>query len=326
MKPRGGSGPMTEQHLIVDRSVWLNEWRDEAWVTASNIGALKGVHPNTTTRRLYLAAKGVHIPQKTNRAMGRGNRFEAAIPAAVMDERPGWSVAYANLWLFDPELKLGGTPDFIAYDSSNQKIMLEGKTVSSLSLKENWDDGNCVPEHYRLQVVACAFLAIEAGIDIKGAAVAALVVDPFRDDCYIFDVPLIQKEWNELRHLAAQFHSDVIHNREPAPDFEKDADLIKALAPHEIPGHLLDLSGDNEMPVLLARHAALKDEIKQRDTEMDIIETELRYRMGKAESIIGLPGWRVTWKTQTTKEYTVAARSNRVLRIFDKRSQQAKVA
>ena len=46
-----------------------------------------------------------------------------------------------------------------------------------------------------------------------------------------------------------------------------------------------------------------------------MIDTELKYLMGDAERVEGVAGWRITYKIQNRKGYTVAPSSPRVLRV-----------
>ena len=115
------------------------------------------------------------------------------------------------------------------------------------------------------------------------------------------------------------FQRNVELGIEPAPDFTRDAELLKILSPRHTPGKTVDLSGNNELPVLLAQREQMCAEIKTREAVCEAIETELKYLLGDAESVTGLPGWHVTYKAGERKAYSVPAKVLRPLRIYDRR-------
>src|SRR4029077_14355022 len=122
-----------------------------------------------------------------------------------------------------------------------------------------------------------------------------------------------------LLGTVKEFWAGVASGIEPAPDFARDAEAVKALTARVKPGEVKDLTGNNELPDLLAARAVMKDAIAGYEARIEAIETELKYHIGEAETATGLLGWRVTYKLEHRKEYTVKARSGRVLRITDKR-------
>ena len=64
---------------------------------------------------------------------------------------------------------------------------------------------------------------------------------------------------------------------------------------------------------------ALKSAEKMAHERIESINSQLIYAMKDASIATGLDGWRITYKTTHIKEYTVAARDARVLRVTDKR-------
>jgi hypothetical protein len=110
-----------EQRNIVDRETWLQWRRDD--VTASTVGALFGVHPYTTALRLYVEKRGVEFPsQDDNQVMRRGRWLEPSIGKAVSELRPEGSIYPPNLYLRDPALRRGGTPDFYIKSSLSEPL------------------------------------------------------------------------------------------------------------------------------------------------------------------------------------------------------------
>jgi hypothetical protein len=50
------------------------------------------------------------------------------------------------------------------------------------------------------------------------------------------------------------------------------------MAPRHEPGKTIDLSGNNAVPIMLARRAKLRTEITKRQAECEMIEAELKFK------------------------------------------------
>ena len=126
------------------REQW-KAWRRADVATASTTGALFGYHPWTTPLKLYTAARGVEFDERETKLMRRGRLLEHSVPAAVMEERPEWYVSPAGVYLRDPELRLGATPDFFVNDHSRtfgMRGVLQAKTTTPTSSNGNgMEDG-----------------------------------------------------------------------------------------------------------------------------------------------------------------------------------------
>ena len=58
---------------------------------------------------------------------------------------------------------------------------------------------------------------------------------------------------------------------------------MKALTARVTPGEVRDLTGNNQLPELLAARAVMKDAIAGYEARIEAIETELKYLLGEAE-------------------------------------------
>jgi len=299
-----------ERRTIKDREEW-KRWRKEDLVTASVVGALFDRHPWTTALKLYVAARGIEFDDVENKLMRRGRLLEAAVPGAVMEERPHWHIEPANCYLRCPDLRLGATPDFFIHDDSPRLGVLQAKTTSLKNFEREWLNGESIPAWIEDQTLTEALLA-----QAEFAAVAVLIVERYELQCIIIDVPVERERQDLIVEAVTRFRDDVIAGREPQPDFFRDAAAIAALTRKEIPGKVCDLSGNNAVPDLLARRAALIERIKRDDAERKSIETEMRFLLGDAERADGVPGWRVTYKIEPRRGYTVEPSEPRVLRIL----------
>jgi predicted phage-related endonuclease len=305
---------MIERRPIVDREEWL-EWR-KLDVTASRVGALFGVHPYETALRLYAEKRGVEFPDADNKTMRRGRWLEPAVATAVEEERPDWKLRAPRVYLRDPDLRLGCTPDYFIDGDPRGLGVLQCKTVAPSVYAREWLGGSEIPFWIVLQTLTECMLA-----DAAFGVVAALLVDPHNMDVAILEVP--RHADSELKILVAvrNFWRNVADGIEPDPDFQRDAEVIKLLVPRETVGKTVDFSGHNELPAILEERATLMRHIKEADDRCGEIETQIKFLMEDAEIANGLNGWRITFKSTQRAAYTVPAKTLRILRITDKRPQ-----
>lgn len=306
---------MIERRPITSRAEWL-AWRKQD-LTASAIGALFGVHPYITALRLYAEKRGTEFPEADvdDMVLRRGRWLEPAIGLAAGEKNPQWQISAPKIYLRDPDLRLGGTPDFFIEGDARGLGVLECKSVAPSVYHSQWDSGREPPLWVTLQCAAQMMLA-----DAAFGAVAVMLVDPHSMDVQILDVPRHAVAEDKIARAVVNFWQAVANGIEPTPDFGRDADVIAALRGPETPGAKIDFAGNNALPDMLAKRAELKDEIEVAEARCKAIETEIKFLMGDAEVATGLPDWSLTFKTTDYKGYSVPARSTRVLRIRDKRA------
>jgi predicted phage-related endonuclease len=303
---------MIERFEVTSRTEWLE--RRKADITASNIGALFNAHPYTTALKLYVEKRGVEFDNPDNKAMRRGRWLEPAVGKAVEELRPEWKLTPAAEYLRDPEHRIGATPDFYIHGDPRGRGVLQAKTVAPSVYAREWANGETVPLWISLQAATEAMLT-----DSAFSAVAVLLVDPHNMDCVIHELP--RHPSAEMKILAAvhEFWRMVDAGIEPEPDFARDAAVIRAMYRREESGKPIDLTGNNKIHELLDERAGLQSVVKSAEVRVAEIDAEIKFTMGEADHITGLNGWRVTFKTSDFKEYTVPARSTRILRVTDKR-------
>ena len=305
-----------ERREITSRDEWL-EWRKHD-VTASAVGALFNCHPYVTALRLYAEKRGTEFEHADNKAMRRGRWLESSVAVAVMEERPEWKLESAREYLRDPELRLGASPDYYIFNDPRGRGNLQTKTVAPSVYERDWGGGTEVPLWIILQALTEAMLA-----DAAFVVIAALLVDAHNMEVAIHELPRNPAAEAKIRDAVARFWQDVEAGKEPDPDFGKDADTIKAMWRKETsPPIEIDLSGNNEIPDLLAARATLKNDIKSAEACVEEIDSKLRFAMKDASVATGLDGWRMTYKTSHIKGYSVPARDQRILRISDQRHKE----
>ncbi len=278
-------------------------------VTASTIGALFGLHPHMTLAKLYALKAGlVTDDQKTNTAMRRGHALEEHVARVVAKMHPEWTVVHNDFYLHDPERRLGATPDYFIRKEGDEYGVLQIKTVSESAYRKHWADAT-PPTWIGLQAATEMMLA-----NASFGVVAVMRVGEWAafDEVELFDVPRHRRAEQRILDTVKAFWASVAADIEPSIDYERDADLIALLYPHETPGKTVDLSTDNSILDVLADRARLKAEIAVAERALKICDTEIKAKMGDAEIAL-LPDWRITLKTVDRKGFTVDPTSFRQL-------------
>jgi len=303
---------------IESRKQWLTVRAPH--VTASVTPALFHCHPHHLTElRLYAQHRGVEFNTKADEeeedpVLRRGRWLEPATAKAVEERRPEWRIEKATDYFCDPDRRLGATPDFFIHGDPRGLGVLQTKSVARSVWTREWEKGTVVPFYTVLQTLTEAMLT-EAAF---GAA-AVMLVDPHAMDVAIIEIPRHPAAETKILATVEQFWWRVEYGVEPQPDFARDAEAIKALRPKETKDKAIDLAGNNYVREVLAQRALLRARIKADDERCEEIENELKYLMGDAEFISGMPGWNVTYKSGERQGYSVPTRTVRTLRITDKR-------
>jgi predicted phage-related endonuclease len=310
-----------ERREITSREEWL-EWRP-ADVTGSAVSALFGYHPYCTVMRLWAEKRGAIFPdKKDNKVLQRGRWCEPAVAAAARELSPDWAIVPADCYLRNETLRLGATPDFFIHDDVRGLGVLQAKTAAPSVFYGDWDGGREVPMWITLQTVTEMLLA-----DAAFGAIAVLNVDAYDMQCMILEVPRHAAAEAKICAKVKDFWLDVARGTEPDPDFYRDAEAIRALAPKSEQGRLIDLSGHNQLPFLLAQRANCMKEIDDLKARKEAVETEIKFLMREAEVATGLKGWRITYKTSGKRGFTVDPNPDyRPLLIQDRRSPEQKAA
>lgn len=294
---------------IRERAEWLG-WRAKD-LTASDIGAVWGVDPYRTALQVWGEKTGRIEPGWESNIMRRGRWLEAATIEALKEEMPGWRFMRPGVYVSDPELRLGCTPDVFAEDPEvpEQLVNVQLKAISRPTFERDWADEQ-VPLNYLLQTLAEGML-----LDAATNLIAALVIDTYSADLVVRDVPRHPAAEAQIRVIADSFWKMVDAGLQPAPDFARDAETI-AMIHRAKPGKEIDLSADNRLRDVLEERETHRLLAKRHGEAVDTLDTEIKAKMQDAE--IGLlPGWKVTWKEEQRKAYMVPASTRRPLRVTE---------
>jgi len=301
---------MTERFEILSESQWL-ELRQPDF-TASVIGALFKCHPNVTAMRLWAEKRGLEMPHNSDDEFLAARRDEEpAIARAVGRQYPQWSIEANAVYLRDPVARLGCTIDFHVLDPLRGHGILEAKTANPGAYERHWNNGETIPLYILLQVTVQRMLA-----DASFAVVAVKRLDSHQPRVKVIEVPRSAAVEDKIRVAVADFWDCVESGKEPEPEYASDAAVFKALWPRETLGKVVDLSGNNELPDMLARRAALLAGANEMKDRVDRINAEIIHMLGDAERVTGVDGWSITYKTR--KGYTPKpVEPARILRITE---------
>ena len=293
-----------ERHPVTDRESWLQMRRQD--VTASDVGAVFGLHPYRTPLALWTEKTTPLAPDAENAAMRRGRWLEDAVVAACREHHPDWTLTKPGLYLRATDERIGATPDAIA-STPDGEVLVQCKTVAEPIFKAAWQDGP--PAYYQLQALTEAMLW-----GAPSAIVAVLIVSAFGADYREYPVPRHEAAERKIVDGVAGFWRSIAAGETPKADYTADADLLAKLYAPDAAAPPLDLSADNYLPELLAERETLMAEVKDKESRIDAIKAEIVEKLHGAPAAT-LPGWTITHRMQSRKETVLKATTFPVLRI-----------
>ena len=296
---------MIERHAI-PAGLRLHPLRPH-YLNASEVGAAAGVDPHKSRLALHCEKTGELPAQEDNEAMQRGRWLESGVVAALIELHPDWDIRYPlDLYLCDPETRQGCTPDAAA-GIDGQLVNVQLKVVSRPVFERDFAEGP--PDAYLYQTLQEGALT---GAD--RSLLAALIVDTYRAELKLYDVPRHAAAEQRLRDIAAAFWARIARGERPPADVTRDAETVAAMFKISVPEPVLDLSGDNRLAELMPKRAFLKAGIVLHEKLLAEIDTEIKEKLGPAETAL-LPGWKILWKTQHREAYMVPASTRRPLLV-----------
>jgi predicted phage-related endonuclease len=300
---------------IEDRASWLAMRQGN--INASEVAILLGQSPYGSAAQLYAEKKGLRPPPAETGVMRRGRWGEAAVFEALAEEQPDWEITRAHIYLHDPELRFGGTPDGFAHRPDREgRGIVQAKTVGRSVFQSRWlggaeDDAPKLPDGYRIQVLAEMVLS-----ECAWGVLAALVLTEFDWDLHVFDIDRDPIAEAAIRDNVAAFWRDHL---DPGvmPPFEPAADgeLIEALYP-EARGTMVDLRGDNRALVLIDEWENLKKAARDLDKAAETLKTEMQANLGPHTYGVVADGRCIQWKNEPRRGHVVEPSNPRVLRIL----------
>lgn len=295
------------------RHEWLALRQDD--LTASEAGALWGVHKYTTRRRIAVQ-KLYGETEEQSAIMRRGKIMEPAVAEAIVVDC-GWSPRRCPSYLrgraADPLVRLGASRDYmldeiavadlLGHDKTRASALaggLEARMGEDLSLvvecknldpgvhAREWMDGP--PVYTVVQAAQQALLA-----DADGALVAALLENRSRD-LYLYYVPREPEFELRLIEEVREFWRGFSAGDMP-PVEAGDNEFMRDYYPTSRDEATVNLTDEAAVWVPLAEERErrkMQQKIEQR--RIDEIEAALKDQLGDAARGI-LPGWSMTWKS-----------------------------
>jgi hypothetical protein len=307
-----------QQLPIRDRETWLR-WRS-CDLTASDIPAVAGIHPHKSAARVYAEKTGLLKESGISDFL----EFRLALEGAAYDylrmRKPHWKLKRPYVYLRDPAVRMGATPDVIAIDPQRPGLgIIQIKSVVSWVFEREWrelEDENGqprweAPQYNQIQTLTEAMLA-----NASWAMVAGLVLDPGGSGRLVLaEIKRHAGAEQKIRRIVAEFWRNIAAKRMPDPNYAQDADIVSAMHPKELyPEPPLDLTGDNMLPSLLAERQELKRQERTAKKRLEEIDAEIKHKVGD-HACATLPGWAISLKTQRREEFLMPAWEGRVLRV-----------
>jgi predicted phage-related endonuclease len=275
-------------------------------LTASELGAVAGLDAYKTPYDIWAWKSGLAEPPAETPVMRRGRLLEPGAIAALCEERPDLTVIYPrNVYLRDPDIRLGGTPDAVAL-APERRLVVETKVISRQS-HDAWA-GTEPPVSWQIQTLANAML-----MDADGGLLAVLVLGYADVDLVIRDIPRHAEAEARIRASTRGFWAAFDAGHAPDPDYQRDAATIRKLFPPD-PARVEPVALAPGLAAALDQREELKMRMKADEETCAAIEAMVVHKLAGATHGT-LPGWRVTHRMQSRAAYEVAAKDYPVLRI-----------
>jgi len=300
---------MTAQRITpASRDEWLNLRAKD--ITSTESAMLFGLSPYGTEFSLWHEKKSGEIGEfaQTER-MELGLVLEETI-ARYYAEQSGIKIRKLNLYVRDPDIRMGASFDFEIIGNEKGPGVMEVKNVDRLVFKNNWaknEDGTYeAPPHIEMQVQhQLAVLNRSWGIIL--ALIGGNEVIPIVREA---DPEL----GTEIRRRIAGFWASIEDDAPPAPNYRSDSEfIIKKLYGISADGVVADLRGDEYVQNLMTRYQELGVEEKLLDGERMAIKAEVLTLIDDAEIVI-LDGGKISAKT--TKDAVIPETTRKGYRGF----------
>ena len=287
---------------ISDREQWLK--LREADVTASVLGAIRGVSPYTTYWGLWMLKAGRMPPEHvasepeisadgneiTLPPAARGHQREPEAIGMLKLLRPDWRISYplSSYWR-DPARRLGATPDCLAVDPARRGFgVVQVKSVAPHVYAEQWTDPDT------REIVPPVHVVLQAMMEMRltGASWAAVAVHRenygSRPSVRLIEIPDHAGVWARIVTDTEEFWASIAAGAEPAPDFKRDAEGIMRLY-SDAEDRTVDLDGERaaRIAAILDQRARLKEiEGQGNAAEKDrkVVDAEIIHALGNAEA------------------------------------------
>lgn len=300
---------------ITSRDQWLSLRRQD--VTASVVGALLGVSDYVTAYGLWALKSGrIDEDPEDNPAMKRGRLLEPVALRLLAEERPTWAIETPGVYLRDPAVRLGATPDAYATrpDIAGRGV-IQVKTTPESLFRAKWVDPDTREVTPPLWIAAQAI--VEAHLSGASWACVAVLVVGFGIDLHIVEIPIHRGLIGRIEGEVRDFWRRVVENDPPPQDFARDGAVINRLYAED-DGEEIDLSDDARLAEIIAERARLKAieaEGAAAEKMRKPIDAEIIAKLGNAAAARLSGGGVVEAKTVRRQGFTVAPTTYRTVKV-----------
>lgn len=266
-------------HEFSSKYEWLNLRLND--VTSTEVSALFGVNPYLTEFELFHMKKNKQIVNiEQNERMKWGTRLESAIAEGIAEER-GWVIQKMNHYLNNPDYRIGASFDYFGWaDNPENNFILEVKNVDYFQYKDKWiDDGINLeaPPHIELQVQTQMMLA---GCDI--AYICALVAG---NESIVIERKKNADIQRAILKRVKQFWIDIETNKAPAPNFERDSQLIISMNQSVDENSIAQ--ADDELTALASEYKLQSELERSAQKKKEELKAKIFMKINTAEKVKG---------------------------------------
>jgi putative phage-type endonuclease len=247
-------------------------------VTSTEVSALFGISPYTTLFETWHRHQENLVSnfEETERSKW-GTRLQDSIANGIAEDE-GWKIRRMPEYIRHPGLRMGSSFDF----SIEEAGILEIKNVDGFVFRDGWivdGDNFEAPPHIEMQ------LQHQLAVSGRSYAYIGALIGGNR-------IVLIKREPDEqiissIKKQVERFWNSIADNKEPQPDFARDADVIKRLYNQAAPGKIFDARGDQEINAYVAEYRQINESKKKLEHEIDRIKSQLIVRIGDCEKAVG---------------------------------------
>ena len=272
----------TETIPVTDKQSWLQARLQD--VTSTEVSALYDLSPYRTEFDLYQEKRNQTIVEiSDNERMFWGRNLESAIAHGAA-ETMGWDISKFDVYMRNPETRLGSSFDYKIRSVEDGDGILEIKNVDAVAYRQNWkDDGVNIegPEHIELQIQHQMEVA-----NLDWTALVCLVGGNTQKIIYRDRDRQIGKD---LTEKVKAFWDRVDAGTPPKIDYLRDAEyIIKKLRNQADAG--IVLAADEDMDKLIDEYYTVSREYYSLSKTKDAIKAQILDLSQNASKIISANG------------------------------------
>jgi putative phage-type endonuclease len=270
------------------------------YIGGSDAAAICGLSKWKTAYEVWLEKTGQGVKKEETLPMKIGTMMESIV-ADLWASQYGKKLKKSNKTIFSNQYPfIGGNLDRMVV---GEKAFLEVKTAGE-RFKDEWSEGK-VPLAYLVQCLHYLYVT-----GFEKAYLCVLIGNKELKSYEIFYKDY-EKQINQIIQKEVDFWNNFVVTKTPPPVGASDSDAIfqQFLPEIKTPEQELDLSGDDEVQLLLENLEAYKQDKKKLEEQISEIENKIKIKLGEyqvARTSRYLIEWRVQERASIDKEKLVA--------------------